>query len=103
MDTLNEYRGNNAIAQDVVNAEVARPTQPGEPLNEAADQLTDPKDRLFAEVDRIFGHPYDSNWWWDTLVSWANANKNVLAGYIMARNSGRAHHHRCCCSLHGHQ
>ncbi len=94
INTLNRYRGQrNRLAQSNVNAEVERPTELGHPLNEAADRIDDPEERIYAEVDRIFAHPYDSNWWWDSLVSWANSNKNVLAGYIMARNSGRAHHH----------
>lgn len=94
IEDLNQYRGQgNRIAVDEVRPEIERPSASGEALPEPADLIADPLDRIEAEVDRIFAHPYDSNWWWSTLVSWANANKNVLAGYIMSRNSGRIHHH----------
>jgi hypothetical protein len=58
-----------------------------------AEALTDPRERFRAEVDRIFGHPYDSNWWVPTVQAWAKANQHVLAQYIKDRNSGKSDVH----------
>jgi len=58
-----------------------------------AEALTDPRERFRAEVDRIFGHPYDSNWWVPTVQGWAKAHQHVLAQYIKDRNSGKSDVH----------
>ncbi|MBW3665091.1 MAG: DUF4157 domain-containing protein [Actinobacteria bacterium] len=53
----------------------------------------DPARRLEMQIDRIFGHPYDSTWWRGTLTNWANEHKAVLARYILERNSGQIESH----------
>jgi hypothetical protein len=55
--------------------------------------IENPRDRFRAEVDRIFGHPYDSNWWVPTVQEWASRHKYVLAQYIRDRNAGRTDVH----------
>jgi hypothetical protein len=59
----------------------------------AAEKISEPRARFKAEVDRIFGHPYDSNWWVPTVQAWADANQHVLADYIKDRNSGKSDVH----------
>jgi hypothetical protein len=57
------------------------------------EAITVPKERFRAEVDRIFGHPYDSNWWVPIVVGWAKKNPHVLGQYIRDRNEGKAEVH----------
>lgn len=48
---------------------------------------------LFDGIRMIFSHPYDTDWYHDTLLSWCKANPRLLAEYIAARNRGVMHHH----------
>jgi hypothetical protein len=57
------------------------------------EAIKEPKARFKAEVDRIFGHPYDTNWWVPTVQAWAKANQYVLAQYIRDRNAGKTEVH----------
>jgi Heterokaryon incompatibility protein Het-C/Domain of unknown function (DUF4157) len=59
----------------------------------AAEKAVGAKDKFKAEVDRIFGHPYDSNWWVDTVQEWATKHQVELADYIKDRNSGKSDVH----------
>ena len=52
-----------------------------------------PREQFMAELDRIFGHPYDTNWWVGIVQAWAAAHKVELAQHIKDRNSGKAHVH----------
>ncbi len=68
--------------------------RPGEKrAAEAADAISEPRERLFAEIDRIFGHPYDSNWWVPTVAAWCRAHPDVLERSVRDRNHGVAHSH----------
>ncbi len=51
------------------------------------------EETLFAELDRVFAHPYDSVWWRSSLIGWCRAHPDLLNDYVLERNSGRAHHH----------
>ena len=57
------------------------------------ESIHEPKARFKAEVDRIFAHPYDSNWWVPTVQQWAEKNQHVLADYIKDRNAGKSEVH----------
>jgi hypothetical protein len=63
------------------------------PLDKAAEGAKTAQERFRADVDRIFGHPYDSNWWVETVQKWAKQNPHVLAQYIHDRNAGHQHIH----------
>lgn len=47
---------------------------------------------LFDEVRRLMSHPYDSDWWRNTMTEWAGSNRERLSEYIRSRNAGRMHH-----------
>lgn len=51
------------------------------------------RETLMAEIDRIMGHPYDTDWWRPVLIPWAKANAAILAQAIRDRNAGDAHSH----------
>lgn len=50
---------------------------------------------LFDFVRETFKHPYDTTWWREPLITWANlpASKQRLEAYIRARNNDEMHHH----------
>ena len=56
---------------------------------------TPERERLFAFVRELFGHPYDTSWWEAPLLAWVGmaGNAQRLEQYIRARNSGRTHEH----------
>jgi hypothetical protein len=83
----------------------ADPKAPEKKLNQAvgvhdkakidvdAEKIKDPRKRFEAEVERIFSHPYDSNWWVPIVQGWASRNERVLGQYIHDRNSGKSEVH----------
>ena len=89
--TLNEMRGKGKSGAKVEGewataAEVRK-------RDRAVEAIKAPKERLLAEVDRIFNHPYESNWWKPDVIGWCNAHKDLLIQYIDARNEGKGHEH----------
>jgi hypothetical protein len=95
---LDKYRGVDPQTKKARGVEVDRLNDAVKVGEKAAadvktESITDPKARFAAEVDRIFGHPYDTNWWVDIVQKWADANQHVLGQYIKDRNSGKAHVH----------
>jgi hypothetical protein len=60
---------------------------------EEADIAADPRQRLRAEIERIFGHPYDSNWWVPTVSAWCRDHQDLLERAIHDRNAGVMHSH----------
>ncbi len=56
--------------------------------------ISSPREELRNYVrEQIFGHPYDTNWWEDSLINWCQDNQERLENYIRARNEGRVHDH----------
>ena len=51
------------------------------------------RDRLMAEIDRIFAHPYDSEWWRPVLIPWAQQHSAMISQAILDRNRGDIHSH----------
>jgi hypothetical protein len=49
--------------------------------------------RLYAEVDRIVTHPYESTWWREPLRAWAEQHRREVSQWILDRNAGRVHSH----------
>ena len=65
-------------------------------LDVAAEQAAkegDYEKQFEAELNRIFGHPYDTNWWIKSVQAWGKDHKVELGQYIKDRNSGKAHVH----------
>jgi hypothetical protein len=62
-------------------------------IDARTEAMTNPRERFKAEVDRIFGHPYDSNWWVPIVQGWAAKNQHVLGQYIKDRNAGKVDVH----------
>ncbi|MBW3665011.1 MAG: DUF4157 domain-containing protein [Actinobacteria bacterium] len=93
IDTLDRFRG-------------ASPLKPPEVGQLPAGHLSERADRrkrleaaqgaeraLLEQIRTVFGHPYDTTWWRETLIGWSNRNRQVLAQYVIARNEGRAGSH----------
>jgi hypothetical protein len=49
--------------------------------------------RLYAEVDRIITHPYETTWWREPLRAWAEQHAREVSQWILDRNRGRVHSH----------
>lgn len=62
-------------------------------LDAKVDAAGGTKETLMAEIDRIMGHPYDTDWWRPVLIPWAEQNAAILAQAIRDRNAGDAHSH----------
>jgi hypothetical protein len=96
-ETLDKYRGvdpkgkRRGLELGAVNkqAKVGDRTA----LDAKAEGERDPEKRFGLEVDRIFGHPYDTNWWVPIVQKWASSNQHVLGQYIRDRNAGKVEVH----------
>lgn len=86
IDTLNRWRGPD---RGLVGPHV----EGDRGLDARVAKARTVEDTLFAEIDRIFAHPYDSTWWHEILRNWARAHPSVVAQSIRDRNTGRAHSH----------
>lgn len=62
-------------------------------LDAKVDAAGGTRETLMAEIDRIMGHPYDTDWWRPVLIPWAKQNAAILAQAIRDRNAGDAHSH----------
>jgi hypothetical protein len=89
---LDEHRGRNAMRRGEVRQAIELNEFGTGPV-EDVDVLSEPRDRMFAEIDRIFGHPYDSNWWTPTVHAWCTAHQDLLERAIHDRNQGVMHSH----------
>jgi hypothetical protein len=65
----------------------------GGELDKKVAQAGTADEKFRAELDRIFGHPYDTNWWVQPMLEWAEKNKHVLVEYVKDRNSGKGEVH----------
>jgi hypothetical protein len=85
----------NGSAQGVAVGSLNAATAVGElaAADARAEAATDPRERFMAELDRIFAHPYDSNWWVPIVQQWAAQHQDVLAAHIRDRNAGVAEVH----------
>ncbi|PAX54536.1 eCIS core domain-containing protein [Brunnivagina elsteri] len=62
---------------------------------ETSKAMSPERASLFNFVRETFKHPYDTTWWREPLITWANlpASKQRLEAYIRARNNDEMHHH----------
>jgi hypothetical protein len=92
IDALDKYRGKG----DGVIVEKIRPPvdlKKGGELDQKVAAAGTPDEKFRAELERIFGHPYDTNWWVQPMVDWAGKNEHVLVDYIKDRNAGKGEVH----------
>jgi hypothetical protein len=62
-------------------------------LDRRVAATADVEARLYAEVDRIINHPYETTWWREPLLEWAERHAAEVSQWILDRNSGRVHSH----------
>ena len=96
IDLLDTYRGNgNGRPRGVEVAALNPMARMGQltAADAAAEAAREPRERFLAELNRIFAHPYDSNWWVEIVRGWAEQHPDVLAGHIRDRNAGVAEVH----------
>jgi hypothetical protein len=93
IEALDAHRGANAQRADHVRAAVTLPGREERAALEATDAITVSRERLRADIDRLFGHPYDSNWWVALVRGWCDAHPDVLERYVRDRNAGVMHSH----------
>ena len=89
---LDTYRGKGGgVMVDKLRAPVD--LDKGGELDKKVAQAGTADEKFRAELDRIFGHPYDTNWWVQPMLEWAEKNKHVLVEYVKDRNSGKGEVH----------
>jgi hypothetical protein len=92
IDALDKYRGKGGgVVVDKLRAPVD--LKKGGELDRKVALAGTPDEKFRAELDRIFGHPYDTNWWVQPMVEWAGKNEHVLVDYIKDRNAGKGEVH----------
>jgi len=62
-------------------------------LDRRVAATADVEARLYAEVDRIINHPYETTWWREPLLAWAELHAADVSQWILDRNRGRVHSH----------
>jgi hypothetical protein len=90
---LDKYRGKGGAGEIVEKLRAPVDLKKGGELDKKVAQAGTPDEKFKAELDRIFGHPYDTNWWVEPMVDWAGKNQHVLVEYIKDRNSGKGEVH----------
>ena len=90
---LDKYRGKGGAGQIVEKLRAPVDLAKGGQLDRDVEQAKTADEKFKAELERIFGHPYDTNWWVEPMVKWAGQNKHVLVEYIKDRNSGKGEVH----------
>jgi Heterokaryon incompatibility protein Het-C/Domain of unknown function (DUF4157) len=97
IDLLDQHRGTGpdgkkkGVELDSVNKAVK--VGEANKLDAAVAAANTPQEKFKMEIERIFAHPYDSNWWVPTVQDWAKANQQVLGEYIRERNAGKSEIH----------
>jgi hypothetical protein len=98
IELIDKYRGKDPVTKQRKGLElkqVNKQVKVGEraALDANVDAAKAPQEKFKAEIERIFGHPYDTNWWVPTVQAWAKQNQHVLGQYIKDRNAGKSEVH----------
>lgn len=90
---LDEYRGKGRAGTVVGKLRTPVDLDKGGQLDRNVEKAKTADEKFKAELERIFGHPYDTNWWVEPMIKWAGQNRHVLVEYIKDRNSGKGEVH----------
>lgn len=93
ISALDKYRGTGGAGVVVEKLRAPVDLKKGGELDKKVAAAGTPEEKFRAELDRIFGHPYDTNWWVQPVIDWAGKNQHVLVEYIKDRNSGKGEVH----------
>jgi len=90
---LDKYRGKGGAGEIVEKLRAPVDLDKGGELDRKVAEAGTADEKFKAELERIFGHPYDTNWWVQPMVEWAGKNHHVLVEYVKDRNSGKGEVH----------
>ena len=76
-----------------VGLELDRGAQTATSADDAVAAARTTPDKLYAEVDRIINHPFESTWWRAPMKTWLEAHRREVSQWILDRNRGRIHSH----------